>query len=147
MLTDHSSGIGRSVAVLMAREAADISIVYLPQEQSDAEDTKRLVEAEGRTCILIPGDLRDNNFCKRAVEEHIKQYVIPYHVRSGLAYIHTTLAGLHAYNNPKLHANQLTATKLSMSSSTMPPNNTYARISPTLTSTKSKTFSVPTSYR
>lgn len=76
MLTCRSSGIGRSVAVLMAREGADISIVYLPEEQSDAEDTKRMVQAENRTCLLIPGDLRKYDFCRHAVEEHVKQYVL-----------------------------------------------------------------------
>jgi len=75
----QSSGIGRSVAILMAREGADISIVYLPQEQTDAEDTKRMVEAENRTCLLLPGDLRKYDFCRHAVEEHVKQYVDHYH--------------------------------------------------------------------
>lgn len=69
-----SSGIGRSVAVLMAREGADISIVYLPQEQTDAEDTKKMVEAENQKCLLIPGDLKKYDFCQHAVEEHVKQY-------------------------------------------------------------------------
>lgn len=76
MLTYKSSGIGRSVAVLMAREGADISVVYLPQEQSDAEDTKKMVEAENQTCLLIPGDLRKYDFCRHAVDEHVKQYVL-----------------------------------------------------------------------
>lgn len=75
MLTCNSSGIGRSVAVLMAREGADITIVYLPEEQGDAEDTKGMVEAENQTCLLLPGDLRKYEFCRQAVEEHIKQYV------------------------------------------------------------------------
>jgi NAD(P)-dependent dehydrogenase (short-subunit alcohol dehydrogenase family) len=72
-LTLQSSGIGRSVAVLMAREGADITIVYLPQEQEDAEQTKKLVEAEEKSCLLVPGDLRERDFCRKAVEEHIKQ--------------------------------------------------------------------------
>lgn len=76
MLTRKSSGIGRSVAVLMAREGADITIVYLPQEQGDAEDTKKMVEAENQTCLLLPGDLRKYEFCRQAVEEHVKQYVL-----------------------------------------------------------------------
>lgn len=70
-----SSGIGRSVAILMAREGADITIVYLPSEQSDAEATKRSVEQEKRTCLLFPGDLRDRNICCNAVEEHVKTSV------------------------------------------------------------------------
>ena len=68
----------------MAREGADITIVYLPQEQGDAEDTKRMVEAEKRTCVLIPGDLRKNDFCRQAVEEHIKQYVQQWHLGRNL---------------------------------------------------------------
>ncbi|KAJ5129922.1 uncharacterized protein N7515_005961 [Penicillium bovifimosum] len=74
LITGGDSGIGRSVAVLMAREGADITIVYLPQEQKDADQTKKLVEAEKRSCLLVPGDLRQRDFCQKAVEEHIKQY-------------------------------------------------------------------------
>ncbi|KUI68409.1 putative oxidoreductase YhdF [Cytospora mali] len=74
MITGGDSGIGRSVAVLFAREGSDVSIVYLPEEQEDAEDTKKLVEEEGRECLLIPGDLMDNETCKKAVDEHIKRF-------------------------------------------------------------------------
>ena len=74
-LTPRSSGIGRSVAVLMAREGADITIVYLPQEQEDAEKTKELVENEKRSCLLIPGDLRENQTCESAVKEHVDRYI------------------------------------------------------------------------
>ncbi|KAJ5550345.1 hypothetical protein N7461_005043 [Penicillium sp. DV-2018c] len=74
LITGGDSGIGRSVAVLMAREGADITIVYLPQEQKDAEQTKKLVESEKRSCLLVPGDLRQRDFCRKAVEEHIRQY-------------------------------------------------------------------------
>lgn len=56
----------------MAREGADISIVYLPEEQGDAETVKSMVEKEGRECLLIQGDLRDHNFCHQAVDEHVK---------------------------------------------------------------------------
>jgi hypothetical protein len=58
----------------MAREGADISIVFLPEEQVDAETTKRLVEKEGVQCLLIQGDLRDLNFCREAVEKHVAKY-------------------------------------------------------------------------
>lgn len=75
-----SSGIGRSVAVLFAREGADVSIVYLPDEQVDAEETKQLVEKEGRQCLLIPGDLMDNETCKQAVQKHVDKYGPTLHI-------------------------------------------------------------------
>jgi NAD(P)-dependent dehydrogenase (short-subunit alcohol dehydrogenase family) len=73
-LTSHSSGIGRSVAVLFAREGANVTIVYLPEEQKDAEDTKAMVEEEGKKCLLVPGDLMDNETCRKAVEKHVKEH-------------------------------------------------------------------------
>ena len=69
LVTGGDSGIGRAVAVMFAREGADIAINYLPAEQSDAEETKRAVEAEGRRCILLPGDLTDAAFCVQLVED------------------------------------------------------------------------------
>lgn len=74
MLKNPSSGIGRAVAVLFAREGADVSIVYLPEEQPDAEDTKKMVEKEGRQCLLIPGDLMDYTKCKDAVQKHVDAF-------------------------------------------------------------------------
>lgn len=59
----------------MAREGASITIVYLPEEQVDAEQTKRMVEREGQTCLLVAGDLMDNDNCKHAIKEHIKKCV------------------------------------------------------------------------
>jgi NAD(P)-dependent dehydrogenase (short-subunit alcohol dehydrogenase family) len=74
IITGGDSGIGRAVAVLYAREGADVAIIYLPQEQSDAEETKRAVEAEGRKALLIPGDVSDYGFCKKAVEDTVKEF-------------------------------------------------------------------------
>lgn len=74
VITGGDSGIGRSVAVLYAREGADIAIIYLPVEQSDADETKRAVEAEGRRCLLIPGDVKDPEFCKRAVHQAVTEF-------------------------------------------------------------------------
>jgi NAD(P)-dependent dehydrogenase (short-subunit alcohol dehydrogenase family) len=74
LITGGDSGIGRAVAVLYAREGADVAIVYLPDEQSDAEETKRLVEKEGRKCLLLPGDVRDSKFCRHAVDQTVKEF-------------------------------------------------------------------------
>jgi NAD(P)-dependent dehydrogenase (short-subunit alcohol dehydrogenase family) len=73
LITGGDSGIGRAVAVLYAREGADVAIAYL-NEHEDAEETKRCVEAEGRRCILIPGDVKDPAYCKQAVEQVVKQF-------------------------------------------------------------------------
>jgi NAD(P)-dependent dehydrogenase (short-subunit alcohol dehydrogenase family) len=72
LVTGGDSGIGRSVAVLFAREGADVAVAYLT-EQEDAEETRRAVEAEGRRCILIAGDVRDPRFCEHAVERTVKE--------------------------------------------------------------------------
>ena len=67
LITGADSGIGRAVAVLFAREGADVAVCYL-NEHEDAEQTKRAVENEGRSCILICGDVADPEFCAEAVE-------------------------------------------------------------------------------
>ena len=69
LITGGDSGIGRATAVLCAREGADIAIVYLKQEQEDAERTAEAVAAEGRRILLLPGDVRQSAFCRRAVEK------------------------------------------------------------------------------
>lgn len=74
LITGGDSGIGRAVAVLYAREGADVAIVYLPDEQPDAEETRRLVEAEGRRCELLPGDVKDPAFCTHAVERTVAAF-------------------------------------------------------------------------
>jgi NAD(P)-dependent dehydrogenase (short-subunit alcohol dehydrogenase family) len=73
IITGGDSGIGRSVAVLYAREGADVAIVYLTAHE-DAEETKRWVEKEGRRCLLIPGDVKDSKFCQQAVEKTVKEF-------------------------------------------------------------------------
>lgn len=73
IITGGDSGIGRAVAVLFAREGADVAVLYLSAHE-DAEDTRKAVEAEGRRCILIAGDVKDAAFCKRAVEETLKAF-------------------------------------------------------------------------
>lgn len=73
LITGGDSGIGRAVAVLYAREGADVAINYLPQEQTDADETRRVIEAEGRRCLQIPGDLTNAGFCKDLVERAARE--------------------------------------------------------------------------
>ncbi len=73
LITGGDSGIGRAVAVLYAREGADVAIVYLPEEQSDAAETARVVANNKRKCLLIPGDVSDPNFCEQAVERCVAE--------------------------------------------------------------------------
>lgn len=74
LITGGDSGIGRSVAVLFAREGADVAIVYLPQEQRDADETRAAVEEAGRECLLIPGDVTQHEFCIKAVERTVEKF-------------------------------------------------------------------------
>ncbi|MES3003475.1 MAG: SDR family NAD(P)-dependent oxidoreductase, partial [Pseudomonadota bacterium] len=73
LITGGDSGIGRAVAVLYAREGADVAIVYLNSHE-DARETQRYIEKEGRECLLIAGDVKDSKFCKQAVEKTVKQF-------------------------------------------------------------------------
>lgn len=72
LITGGDSGIGRSVAILFAKEGADVSIVYL-NEHDDAKETQRLVEEQGRRCLLIPGDVGSESFCRDAVERTVRE--------------------------------------------------------------------------
>jgi len=74
LITGGDSGIGRAVAVLYAREGADVAIVYLPVEQVDAEETADAVNKEGHECLLIPGDVTDPHFCTEAVEQVVNHF-------------------------------------------------------------------------
>ncbi|WP_434026775.1 SDR family oxidoreductase [[Pseudomonas] boreopolis] len=73
IVTGGDSGIGRAVAVLFAREGADVALVYL-DEHEDAQATCRQVEAEGRRCLLLPGDVRDSAFCEDAVRQTVEAF-------------------------------------------------------------------------
>jgi len=73
IVTGADSGIGRAVAVLFAREGADVAIFYL-DERADARETARWVEKEGRQAILVPGDVRDPDFCRRAVQRVARRF-------------------------------------------------------------------------
>jgi NAD(P)-dependent dehydrogenase (short-subunit alcohol dehydrogenase family) len=74
LITGGDSGIGRAVAFLYAREGADVAINYLVQEESDAAEVKRSVEALGRRCLLLPGDITRANFCSQIVEKTVKEF-------------------------------------------------------------------------
>src|SRR5437773_7904423 len=72
IITGGDSGIGRAVAIAFAKEGAEVAVVYL-EEKKDASETKSSVEEHGRKCLLIAGDVGDERFCRRAVEETIKK--------------------------------------------------------------------------
>ncbi|HXH01085.1 MAG TPA: SDR family oxidoreductase, partial [Xanthomonadaceae bacterium] len=73
IITGGDSGIGRAVAVLFAREGADVAVLYL-DEDKDAKATRKYVEAEGRRCLLVSGDVRNSRFCARAVRKTLKAF-------------------------------------------------------------------------
>ncbi len=73
LVTGADSGIGRAVAFLYAREGADVAIVYLPEEQQDADEIRQAIEAEGRKCLDLPGDLTDPSFCRKVVEKTVSE--------------------------------------------------------------------------
>ncbi|BGP57058.1 hypothetical protein JCM8202_006287 [Rhodotorula sphaerocarpa] len=74
IVTGGDSGIGRTVAVFFAREGADVTVSYLPEEEHDAQKTKKLIEEAGRKCLLYPGDLRSQETRDKLVEAHLKQF-------------------------------------------------------------------------
>ena len=73
LITGGDSGMGRAAAIAYAREGADVAINYLPAEEADAKEVIALIKKEGRKGIAIPGDLRDEAFCKQLVEEAVRQ--------------------------------------------------------------------------
>ncbi|MFE8992317.1 SDR family oxidoreductase [Streptomyces collinus] len=98
LITGGDSGIGRAVALLYAREGADVAVVHLPEERVDAERVRAEVEEQGRRCLLLPGDLTDPEFCRAAVERTAAEL-------GGL----NILVSNAAYLNSKLELEQLTA--------------------------------------
>ncbi|BFN28049.1 general stress protein 39 [Pseudomonas sp. SCT] len=73
IITDGDSGIGRSVAVLYAREGADVAILYLDQHQ-DAEETRTVVEQYGRRCLTFAGDVADREVCRKVIDETLAAF-------------------------------------------------------------------------
>ena len=73
LITGGDSGIGRAIAILYAMEGADSLIAYLPQEEEDAQKTKKLVEEKGRKCYLHQTDLTDRENCKKLIDDALKQ--------------------------------------------------------------------------
>jgi NAD(P)-dependent dehydrogenase (short-subunit alcohol dehydrogenase family) len=74
LITGGDSGIGAAVAVLFAREGADVAVVHLPAEEEDATNVKALVEKEGRRCLLLTGDVAVSAFCEEAVERTVTEF-------------------------------------------------------------------------
>jgi len=73
LITGGDSGIGRAVAIAFAKEGANVAIVYL-NEHKDAEETKSMVEEQGQSCLLIPGDIGDEEFCRNAVQQTAEKW-------------------------------------------------------------------------
>jgi NAD(P)-dependent dehydrogenase (short-subunit alcohol dehydrogenase family) len=72
LITGGDSGIGRAAAIAFAREGADVAINYLPAEQPDANEVEALIKDAGRKALLLPGDIKDEAFCKRLVDDAVK---------------------------------------------------------------------------
>ncbi|MCW3114871.1 MAG: family oxidoreductase [Segetibacter sp.] len=72
LITGGDSGMGRAAAIAYAREGADVAINYLPAEEADAREVISLIKAAGRKGVAIPGDITDEAFCKRLVEEAVR---------------------------------------------------------------------------
>src|SRR5690348_16712390 len=73
LITGGDSGMGRAAAIAYAREGADVAINYFPTEQPDADEVVALIKEAGRKAVAIPGDLRDENFCKKLVADAVEQ--------------------------------------------------------------------------
>jgi NAD(P)-dependent dehydrogenase (short-subunit alcohol dehydrogenase family) len=73
VITGGDSGIGRAVSIAFAKEGANVAVVYL-NESKDAEETKQLVEEQGVRCLLLSGDIGDESFCKKAVQQAVDEF-------------------------------------------------------------------------
>ena len=73
LVTGGDSGIGRAAVIAFAREGADVAINYLPAEEPDAQEVVQLIRQAGRKAVAIPGDIRDEAFCRKLVDEAVRQ--------------------------------------------------------------------------
>ena len=73
LITGGDSGMGRAAAIAFAREGADVAINYLPEEEPDAREVVELIRSAGRKAVPLPGDLRDASFCRRLVDDAVRQ--------------------------------------------------------------------------
>jgi NAD(P)-dependent dehydrogenase (short-subunit alcohol dehydrogenase family) len=73
IITGGDSGIGRAVALAFAREGADVLIAYLPEEEEDAQETVRLVQAAGRKAVTVPGDIREEEHCQLIIDTAVRE--------------------------------------------------------------------------
>jgi NAD(P)-dependent dehydrogenase (short-subunit alcohol dehydrogenase family) len=73
LISGGDSGIGRAVAVLFAREGADVAIMFLPEEERDANETRNAIESEGQRALLLPGDVTDPDYCEQCVDKTIAE--------------------------------------------------------------------------
>ena len=74
LISGGDSGIGRAVAVLFAREGADVAIMFLPEEERDAMETRKAIEAEGQRALLLPGDVTDRDYCADCIEQVVNEF-------------------------------------------------------------------------
>ncbi|HEX9962209.1 MAG TPA: SDR family oxidoreductase [Pyrinomonadaceae bacterium] len=74
IITGGDSGIGRAVALAFAREGADVLISYLSEEETDAQETRRVVEAAGRRCVTMPGDIREESQCREIIKRAMDEF-------------------------------------------------------------------------
>lgn len=73
VVTGADSGIGRAAAIAYAREGADVVLSYLPEEEADAQEVVKLIEAEGRKAVALPGDVKDESYCVNLIETAVKE--------------------------------------------------------------------------
>jgi NAD(P)-dependent dehydrogenase (short-subunit alcohol dehydrogenase family) len=74
IITGGDSGIGKAVAIAFAREGADVAISYLPQEEADARDSANWIKRAGRKSLEVPGDIRDETYCRETVERVVREF-------------------------------------------------------------------------